>query len=72
MTTRGLVDLREVDCKLVPDAVEIDALASHDKPLGIWTAEGAMPEQGMAHEVVPGGMPGTGASITTSCSVWSG
>ena len=58
--------------ELVPEAVEIDALASRDEPLGIRTAEGEMPEQGMAHEVIPGRMPGIGASITTSFSVVSG
>jgi hypothetical protein len=61
----GLVDLRGLGCELVPEAVELDAFASRDEPLGIRSAAGEMPEQGMAHEVVPGGMPGTGASITT-------
>ena len=58
MDPRGLVDLRGVAGELVPEAVEIDALASRDEPLGIRAAEGEMPEQGMAHEVVPGGDAG--------------
>jgi hypothetical protein len=72
MGPRGLVDLRGVAGELVPEAVEIDALTPGDEPFGVRPAEGEMPEQGVAHEVVPGGIPGIGVSITTSCSVWSG
>ncbi len=50
----GLVDLRAVGCELVPEAIQINALAPGDEPLGIRAAEGEMPEERIADEVVPG------------------
>ena len=72
MGPRGLVDLCRVGGKLVPEAVETNALAPRDEPLGVRAAKGEMPEQGVRTRSSQGGMPGTGASITTSFSVFLG
>ena len=50
----GLVDLRRVARELVPKAIEIDARASRHEPLGIRAPERKVPEQGIAHDLVPG------------------
>jgi hypothetical protein len=44
---------------------EFDAAGARWRECGARAVEGEMSEQGMAHGVAPGGMPGTGASITT-------
>src|SRR5258707_2201795 len=60
-----LVDLRRITGELIPKAVEIDALSSRHQTLHVRPAEIELPEQRATH----GGIPGTGASITTSFSV---
>src|SRR5437899_6002682 len=47
------VDLRRVAGELVPEAVEVDALAAGNQALGIRAAEVEVPQRGHAHDLVP-------------------
>jgi hypothetical protein len=53
VATRVLIDRFRVGRQLVPEAVEIDALAALYQPLHVGTAEIEMPEQGAFQNLVP-------------------
>ncbi len=52
--TRGLGKMRGVGGELVPEAVEVDALAARDEALHVGAAEPEMPEQRVFQDLVPG------------------
>ena len=53
MVARRFIDSLWIRRQLVPEAVEIDALAPSDQPLHVGSAEVEMPEQRAADDVVP-------------------
>src|SRR3954467_13092062 len=52
--------------ELIPEPVEVDALATFDQPLHVGTAEAKMPEQRTLQNFIPWTDTGSGASINTS------
>src|SRR5580765_5067560 len=53
MATGRFVDLRRVARELVPETVEVDALAAGDQTLGVRAAEVEVPQRGQAHNLIP-------------------
>ena len=50
---RGLAEPRRGRGELVPEAIEIDALAARDQPLHVGPAEAEMPEQRVLENLFP-------------------
>src|SRR5215470_2181212 len=54
----GFTEPARVRGELVPEAIEIDALAPRDQPLHVRTAKAEMPQQWIPQDLLPGADPG--------------
>ncbi len=72
MLPRLFVKALRIGGEFVPEAVEIDPLAPGDQPFFIRAPKGKMPQRVAACDLVPGPIPGSGASSNANLLTRSG